>query len=178
MINAEVILKALDQRLNAKVDLTLYGRAALQLGFSAGEEDFARSQDVDGILWLGQAEELLHQSNFWEAVECVNRAMADRNLYISHLFDETQVILRPDWRAQRVIIPGTWQRLLLHRLSDADLFLSKLMRYDPQDLKDARFIADQAGWTHADIAYIIRQARVPDIPEIREQFALCSKRFV
>ena len=146
MTNAEIILQDLDQRLNAKVDITLYGRAALQLGFPAGEDDFALSQDIDGILWLGQAEELLRQSNFWEAVECVNRAMADRNLYISHLFDETQVILRPDWRAQRVAIPGrTWQRLLLHRLCNEDLFLSKLMRYDPQDLKDARFIADKAG---------------------------------
>lgn len=178
MTNAEIILQDLDQRLNARVDITLYGRAALQLGFPVGEDGFTFSQDIDCVLWLGQAEELQRQSNFWEAVECVNRAMAGCNLYISHFFDETQVILRPDWRAQRVIIPGPWQRLLLHRLSNEDLFLSKLMRYDPQDLKDARFIAEKAGWTSADLAQIIRQARVPDIPEILEQFTLCSKKFV
>jgi hypothetical protein len=178
MTNAEIILQTLDQRLNAKVEITLFGRAALQLGFPAGEDEYALSQDIDGVLWLGQAEELLRRSNFWEAVESVNRELADRNLYISHLFDETQVILRPDWRTQRVIIPGTWQRLLLHRLSDADLFLSKLMRYDPLDMKDASFIADQAGWTQADMARIINQARVPDIADIREQFALCSKKFL
>lgn len=90
MTNAEIILQDLDKRLNASVEITLYGRAALQLGFPAGEDDFARSQDIDAILWLGQAEELLRQSNFWEAVECVNRTLSDRNLYISHLFDETQ----------------------------------------------------------------------------------------
>ena len=61
MTNAEIILQNLDQRLNAKVEITLYGRAALQLGFPAGEDDFARSQDIDGILWLGQAEELLRK---------------------------------------------------------------------------------------------------------------------
>ncbi len=178
MTNAEIILENLDKRLNTKVDLTLYGRVALLLGFAGAGDEYALSRDVDGVLWVGQAEELLNQSNFWEAVEAVNQELSDHNLYISHFFEETQVILRPDWRSQRVAIPGAWRRIKLHRLGDEDLFLSKLMRYDPQDLKDARFIAERAGWSQERLTQIIRQARVPDIPEIREQFALCAGMFV
>ena len=47
-----------------------------------------------------------------------------------------------------------------HRLParDEDLFLSKLMRDDSQDLADARFIAERAGWTHLQIEAIIASA--------------------
>jgi hypothetical protein len=58
MSNAERILRALDSHLNQVVELTLYGRAALQLGFPNPPEEYARSHDVDVVLWLGQAEEL------------------------------------------------------------------------------------------------------------------------
>ena len=55
MTNAERILAELDQRLEASVDLTLYGRAALSLGFESPPAEFAQSMDVDAVLALGQA---------------------------------------------------------------------------------------------------------------------------
>ena len=79
----------------------------------------------------------------WEAVEEVNRELADQELYISHFFEEDQVILRPTWRDDRVRLPTSMGRnLVLYRLADLDLVLTKLMRDDPIDQADALFIAD------------------------------------
>lgn len=178
MNNAELILTRLDEQLTSKVELTLYGRAALQLGFPSPRPEYAASMDVDGVLWVGQAEELARTTNFWAAVDHVNRNLAPQHLFLSHFFEETQLVLSPDWKKNRVVIPGSWQRLSLLRLGNGDLFLTKLMRYDPQDLDDARFIIERAGFTPDDIRFWIRKARVPDIPEIREQFDLCSRKFL
>lgn len=178
MTNAEQILAAIDRRLNAAVELTLYGRAALLLGFAGAPAEYALSQDVDAVLWLGQAEELGQRTNFWEAVEQVNEELAPRGLYVSHLFAEDQVILRPDWRVQRVALRGAWQQLSLFRLGDLDLLLSKLMRDDPIDRQDALFIVTQARLPRPAIEAAIREARVPDVSEAREQFAAASRRLL
>lgn len=176
--NAERILSALDAKLNKPVELTLYGRAAFVLGFKNTPRDFARSKDIDAILWIGQADELERTTNFWEAIEDVNRACRDQELYISHLFEENQVVITPGWKDQRVPIDGPWKKLRVYRLSDADLFLSKLMRNDPQDIADAKFVVGRAKWNQNTIARIISSARVPDIPEIREQFFICVAHFL
>jgi hypothetical protein len=176
--NAERILTAVDERLHAEVDLTLYGRAALQLGFPAPAAEYALSHDVDGVLWVGQAEALAEQTDFWEAIEAVNGLLADQELYISHFFEETQVILTAEWRRNRVRIEGPWRHLILHRLGNIDLFLSKLMRDDPIDRADAAFIVQAGGLTQAEIRHAIRSARVPAIPEIQEQFDVCARRFL
>jgi len=174
---AEVILATLNRHLESRVELTLYGRAAMALGFAEAPPEFGLSLDVDGVLWNGQAEELLEQTDFWSAVERANAELAHSKLYISHLFQEDQIVLTPRWRAKRMPLPGEWNHLALYRLGNEDLFLSKLMRMDPQDLADARFIANRAGWTPSQIRTILSEARVPDIPEIREQFDLCSREF-
>jgi len=178
MTNAERILSALDRRLNANVELTLYGRAALLLGFTEPPAEYALSQDVDAVLWLGQAEELARQSNFWEAVEAVNDELAPCGLYISHFFAEDQVILRPVWLAERQRIAGNWRRLALYRLGDLDLLLSKLMRDDPIDRQDAQFLVAQGHLSRAAIEEAIHGARVPDVAEIREQFSVASRRLL
>jgi len=59
MTYAARILGELDRHLKQVVDLTLYGRAAFQPGFDDPPEEFSQSLDVDTVLWLGQAEELL-----------------------------------------------------------------------------------------------------------------------
>lgn len=59
-------------------------------------------------------------------------------------------------------------------MNRAEVILATL---DPQDLADARFIANRAGWTPAQIQTILNDARVPGIPEIREQFELCCREF-
>ncbi len=178
MTNAGRILASLDAKLNAPVELTLYGRAALLLGFSDPPEQYAMSRDIDAVMPLGQAEELALATNFWEAVEQVNRELAERELYISHFFEEDQVVLTPEWRDNRVPIAGTWVRLKLFRLGDVDLFLSKLMRDDAADLADARFIVQRAGLGKETIRRAIARARVPAIPEIEHQFRICSARFL
>lgn len=178
MSNAERILRALDELLNSPVELTLYGRAALQLGFSDPPQQYAWSRDVDAVFWRGQAEQLAARTNFWEAVEAVNNQFADEQLYISHFFEEDQVVLRPDWREQRRRIGGEWRHLVLFRLGDVDLFLSKLMRDDPIDLADARFIVERAKLSPEQIRQAVASARVPPIAEIQEQFQRCASRFL
>jgi hypothetical protein len=79
--------------------------------------------------------------------------------------------------AQRILvqIPGPYSRLKLSRLSDLDLLLSKLMRDDPQDRQDALFIVRTAGLDFPRIEAALQDARLPDSPEIREQFAAASR---
>lgn len=173
MTNAERLLFRLDELLDAPVDLTLYGRAALALGFSSPRPEFARSMDVDVVLWLGQAELLERSGNFWQTLDQLNTEFETAGLYMTHLFDESQVVLSPDWRRQRVPLSLDTKRLALSRLSDTDLMLSKLMRYDPIDLDDLRFIVTAAKLDPEAVHRAIRSARVPDSEEIQEQFALC-----
>jgi hypothetical protein len=66
--------------LTKRVELTLYGRAALHLGFPQAPPEHAMSRDVDAVLWLGQAEELQEKTNFWEAIERVNQELSDQEL--------------------------------------------------------------------------------------------------
>ena len=178
MSPAKRILAALDGKLNCAVELTLYGRAAIQLGFDKPPAEAALSRDVDAVLWLGQAEELEASTNFWEAVDEINREFAGDGFYISHLFTEDQVVLRPEWRSSRSPIIGGWKKLTVWRLGDADLFLSKLMRDDPLDRADADFIVRQGRLNAEEIREAIRAARVPEVPEVREQFAQCIHRFL
>lgn len=173
MSNSLRLLKRLDELLDSSVELTLYGRAALELGFSNPKPEYSRSLDVDIVLWIGQAEELDRTGNFWDALEQLNKEFDADGLYISHLFEENQVILSPSWRNRRVEIHLGCSRLKLFRLSDIDLFLSKLMRYDPTDLEDILFIIDSAKLSAGNISLELNNAQIPDLPEIQEQFALC-----
>ena len=173
MSNSLRLLKRLDELLDSPVELTLYGRAALELGFTAPKPEYSRSLDVDIVLWIGQAEELDDIGNFWKALEQLNEEFDADGLYISHLFEENQVILSRQWRRRRAAIPLSFSRLKLYRLSDMDLLLSKLMRYDPTDLEDILFIIASANLPPGDISLELANALIPDLPEIREQFHLC-----
>jgi hypothetical protein len=176
--NARRILDTLDQLLDSRVELTLYGRAALHLGLPNAPEEVAYSRDVDAVLYMGQAEELAETTNFWEALEKTNETLAADGLYISHLFEESQVILRPVWRQERASISGPWTKLRVFRLSDPDLLLSKLMRDDPQDLRDALTIASARPMSLIEIESALEQAVVPPLAEIEEQFVICRRKFL
>jgi len=178
MTNAEQILNRLEQRLTNRVEPTLYGRAALVLGFPDAPEEYAYSQDVGIVLWTGQDEELERSSNFWDALEATNQDLADTGRYMTHLFEEDQVVLSPTWKENRVRLLGSWRQLLLYRLSDMDLLLSKLMRDDPIDHADALFLAKKANLGCSEVQRALEQARIPAIPEIEEQFALASRRLL
>lgn len=177
-MNARVILTELNARLNVAVELTLYGRAAIQLGFPNPPKDALLSQDVDAVFWIGQAEQLNAESNFWEAIEQVNQSLGNQGLYISHFFTEDMVILRPCWRDHRLKIESGWNKLNLYRLSNVDLLLSKLMRDDPQDQQDAWFIVQAASLSRTDVLHALKEARVPKVPELVEQFERASQRLL
>jgi len=82
--NAERILCALDAKLNKPVELTLYGRAAFVLGFKNAPKEFALSKDIDVILSIGQADDLARTTNFWDAIDEVNREFRDQEFYHLH----------------------------------------------------------------------------------------------
>jgi len=178
MTHAERILTCLDGHLTSRVELTLYGRAALTLGFDETPEDYALSHDVDAVLWLGQAEALSESTDFWDAVEKTNDDLADDDLYVSHFFTEDQVALLPEWRNSRVHLTGDWAHLDLHRLGNLDLLLSKLMRDDPIDQSDAFFIVRRARLSAEDIRAAIARVVLPDSEEVREQFQSASARLL
>ena len=61
MSNPLRILKALDQHLTLPAEITLFGRAALALGYAQAPAHFHNTQDVDGILplaWLQPPDDL------------------------------------------------------------------------------------------------------------------------
>jgi hypothetical protein len=115
--------------------LTLYGRAALALGFPAHETRHETTQDVDAIIPLAQLDELRADEQFWNARDATNAELAARGLYLTHLFTEADVFLLPDWLTRRVPIAGRFTHLQLFRPATLDLILTKMMRgADPEIL--------------------------------------------
>jgi hypothetical protein len=170
--NPTEVLQTLDRELDHEVSLVLFGRAALYLGFPDAPSEFGTTQDVDGIIRLAQLPVLMADHGFWDAQERTNRILEPRGLYITHLFSEEQVFLRPDW--ERHLVPVTrpatrWLRLF--RPHAVDLILTKMMRgNDPQDMEDVAFIVRKGGVTSEVMESAFVQARMPDLPELREAF--------
>jgi len=173
MNHAQTILLTLDRHLDRPIALVLYGRAALALGFDQPPEDVVRSLDVDIILPLAQAAALDEDAAFWDALEATNHDLAPSGLYVTHLFAEDQVILRPDWQDHLVPIHvSELVHLRLSRPHAVDLLLTKMMRgADPQDMADAAFLLNQPETDGQSLRPLFAQARVPDVPEIRALFA-------
>ena len=170
MNNPLRILQTLDRHLTAPVELTLFGRAALALGYAGSPAAFATTQDVDAILplsWLAAADENL---DFWQAQQRTNAELEPEGLYITHLFRELEVILTPDWLARRVPIRLELARLKLFRPATLDLILTKMARGDENDLADIRFLLRQESLTVEQLRAAFARARVPDVPEIHELF--------
>ncbi len=173
MIHAETILRTLDRSLDQSIPLVLYGRAALALGFDHPPEEACLSLDVDVILTLAQAHQLDGNDAFWDALDATNRELAPSGLYVTHLFVEDQVILRPQWQDYLVPLHFSGLRhLQLSRPHVLDLLLTKMMRgADPQDMADAAFLLRQPEAQGTGLPDLFAQARVPDVPEIRTLFA-------
>ncbi len=172
MNHSRIILSKLDERLIKPTTLILYGRAALALGFDPPLEAAFLSRDVDVILTSAQSLALDEDLEFWSALEAANTDLEPNGLYMTHLFDEHQVILRPNWLEHLVAISMPELRhLTLFRPHALDLLLTKMMRGpDPQDMMDAAFIIQNAGLTHAEIVEAIKSSRLPAIPELQTLF--------
>ena len=170
--NPTEVLLALDRELDHKVPLVLYGRAALCLGYSANPGDYGTTQDVDGIITLSQLPDLMNDGAFWAALERANQNLESRGLYITHLFSEDQVFLRPDWEQHIVPVnrpPTRWLRL--YRPHAVDLILTKMMRgNDPQDMDDVVFLARHEGVTSEQMETAFACVRMPDVQELRDAF--------
>ena len=170
--NPAEILLSLDRQLDHEVSLVLYGRAALCLGFDGAPPAFQATQDVDAIIPLSQLPELTEDTGFWDAVERTNTTLSPKGLYITHLFSEDQVFLRPDWKRHLVPIRSVPTRFLkLSRPHAVDLILTKMMRgNDSQDMDDISFLARQDHFTVAELEAAFANVRMPDLPEFQEAF--------
>ena len=171
MNNPLLILQTLDRHLDHPVELTLYGRAALALGFPSHEPRHATTQDVDAIIPLARLDELRADDQFWDARDATNAELAERGLYLTHLFTEADVFLRPDWLNRRVPIAASLTHLKLLRPATIDLVLTKMMRgADPEDLSDIAFLLRHEPVTDVELRAAFDSARLPDIQELRDAF--------
>lgn len=171
--NPTEVLQTLDRELDHEISLVLYGRAALCLGFENAPAQFGTTQDVDAIIRFSQLPGLMKDEMFWDALERANLALEPKGLYLTHLFSEDQVFLRPDWEQHiaRIRRPET-KFLKLFRPHVVDLILTKMMRgNDDQDMEDVEFLARQGRITTVQIEAAFACIRIPDVPELLEAFS-------
>jgi len=178
MDNASLILSTLDAHASRSVRLVLYGRAALQLGFTAAPPEVAESKDVDAIIPLADLKILSADESFWDAQEATNNELRPKGLYITHLFRADQVFLRREWEQHLVSItspPMRWLRLF--RPATLDLILTKMMRGDdPQDMADISFMIRHDRVTGAQLESAIADVVIADLAELREAFERAKPR--
>ncbi|MBE7157837.1 MAG: hypothetical protein INR62_05295 [Rhodospirillales bacterium] len=168
------ILRAVDARLTEPFEFFLFGRAALVLGFADPPAEAAATQDVDGIIPRELLAGLQANDRWWTALEAANEELATEGLYLTHLFDEEQIILRANWHAEAVAVPAPDLRFLkLRRPATIDLILTKMMRgLDPDDMADVRFYLEREPRIGvAELQTAFASAVGPDVPEIWQLFA-------
>lgn len=175
MNNPLIILKELDKHLREEIELFIFGKSAIVLGFPAAPGSYGGTMDVDGIIPMEMLESLSNNESFWEALEKTNEVLKPTGLYITHLFQEDQIILTPDWLEKTVPLDLGLNHLKIQRPSTLDLILTKMMRGDDADMQEIEFLikADNIKPTDLEAAYPI--ARVPNIPEILEIFMRSQK---
>jgi hypothetical protein len=164
------ILQTLDRYLSAPAEITLFGRAALALGYPASPAAYATTHDVDAILplsWIAAEDENM---DFWQAQQRTNAELQPEGLYLTHLFRELEVILKPDWLARRTRIPLELRHLAVFRPAALDLILTKMARGDDTDLADIGFLLTCEPLTADQLRAAFTHARVPDVPEIQALF--------
>ena len=170
MNNPLRILQTLDRHLAAPAEITLFGRAALALGYASSPAAFAATHDVDAILPLAWLEAEDENLDFWEAQQRTNVELEPEGLYITHLFRELEVIVTPDWLNRRVGLPLELRRLSVFRPATPDLILTKMARGDENDLADIEFMLTREPQTADQLRAAFARASLPDVPEIHELF--------
>jgi hypothetical protein len=167
MNNPLEILRTLDGHLSKPIELTLFGRSALALGYSDPPPEYGATLDVDGIIPVTAPEP---DEDFWLAQHATNAELKRRGLYITHLFSELDVILQPDWIQRRVRLDLPLRNLQTFRPATVDLVLTKMARGDAQDLSDIQFLLQREPLSQEALRVAFTRARVPDMPEIQELF--------
>ncbi|MEW6306706.1 MAG: hypothetical protein AB1705_24835 [Verrucomicrobiota bacterium] len=125
---------------------------------------------MDAILPLHQLEILRDDESFWNARDAANTELKPKGLYLTHLFTEEDVFLRPNWFEFRVKVPVVLKHLSLFRPGTLDLILTKMMRDDSIDLGDIQFLLSQEPITEQELRQAFAQARIPDVQEFRDIF--------
>ena len=177
--NPHRILKSLDHNLVHAVELTLFGRAALALGFGQVLSEWGETLDIDIIVASHMSAPLEQDDQFWEAIEKTNAQLAPSGLYLSHIFDEEQLIIRPGWYTQKqpIDLPEI-RKIVLYRPATLDLILTKMARAeDPEDRRDIFAMISLDDLSPQVVRQAIADARVPDVPDLIEQFHR-SKAFI
>jgi hypothetical protein len=170
MNNAERILRCLDEHLSKPLELIIYGRASIALGFKSPLPEQISSSDVDAIIPITKLQQLQSNEDFWNAQASTNSALEKDGLFFTHLFTDDDVILREGWEDRKVPIDLNFKNLKLFRPATEDLILTKMMRDDPQDLTDIRFLISREPDVIPKVERAIQEAKVPPISEIQEQF--------
>ena len=171
MNHPEHIARVLDSHLVKPTRLILYGRAALALGYASPLSTFHTTLDVDAILPEVEMASIEADDAFWDAIEKTNDQLQSSGLYMTHLFTDSQIIIRPNWLEHLVPIRLQQLRFLnLFRPSTEDLILTKMMRIDPQDRSDIQFLLQHASLEPEKLEQLLTSAHIPEIPEIRDAF--------
>lgn len=173
MNNPLEILRTLDGHLTKPVELTLFGRSALALGYPDPPPEYGATLDVDGIIPAGMPGP---DADFWLAQQATNAELRKRGLYITHLFSELDIILQPDWILRRVLLHLPLRNLQTFRPATVDLVLTKMARGDGQDLSDIQFLLHREPLSQEALRTAFARARVPDVPEILELFLAAQSK--
>jgi hypothetical protein len=176
--NPSLILQALDARLDHPVELHLIGKSALWLGYDDPPVKYGVTQDVDAVVPGQQSDQMNEDLSFWDALQAANEELAGIGIYLTHIFEEQQIILRPDWFAHRVSIRRPeLVHIKLFRPSTLDLILSKMMRgADPQHMDEIQWMISHDQIKRIDLEIAFSTALVPDDPEIRASFEIAKPR--
>ena len=165
------ILQTLDRHLTAPFELYVYGRSALALGYTDEQGRFQSTMDVDAILPARDIKAIEQNEDFWQAQMKTNEELGSSGLYFTHLFEDRQVILTPDWLDRVVELSAFhFTMLRLFRPSTIDLILTKMMRVDPDDREDIKFLARQPDFRKEELQSALKCAIVPPVPELQEAF--------
>ncbi len=142
------------------------------MGFDNVPEAVGHSLDLDVILRFSEIQRLENDDQFWEAQQQLNKTLVTSGLYMTHLFQEDQVFLRPEWEKyiQPALRPSTrW--LKFFRPDTVDLILTKMMRgTDAQDMEDVEFLVRQGNITRAQMEQAFATVRIPDVEELHAAF--------
>ncbi len=140
MNTAQIIASTLDRHLQEPTEVIVFGSSALLLDPEFAPQLSGRmTNDIDVIVPAGRELMIDADAQFWAAIEATNRELADRALYITHIFPEQEVVLTPEWKQHLVTLPNpALNKLRLFRPRILDLIVSKMGRGDLQDQADVR----------------------------------------
>ena len=172
--NPSRILRALDGKLDHEVELTVIGKSALWLGYDDAPEKFGSTLDVDSVVPEIQSAAFDEDLSFWNSLAQASEELRPFGIYLTHIFEERQIILRPQWVSERVPLhrPPDLRHLRLLRPATLDLILSKMMRgNDPQHLDEIAWMIQHDRIHRRDLAATFDGAKVPQEAGIPELFA-------